>query len=72
VFAVAAVPDVTTVAASERRTPTEIENDRVMAGQLAVAEGARKAEQLQREAKALWEQHRERRPARMDYSRFQF
>jgi hypothetical protein len=64
--------DLAPVALPDPRTPVEIENDRVMAEQLAVAERAKLAEQAQAAARQQWEQHRDRRPARMDYSRYTF
>jgi hypothetical protein len=54
----------------KRRTKAEIANDRIIAEQMEIAEGAKRAGAMAQAAKAEWERHRPREPVGMDYSRF--
>ena len=56
----------------KRRTRAEIANDRVVAEQAAVAEGARHAERLRAEARERWEAGRPCGPVGVDRGRFVF
>lgn len=51
-------------------TRQERETARIVADQARVAEGARRAEQMEREAKAAWEANRSPEPVGFDRSRF--
>jgi hypothetical protein len=63
--------DVVPVEPKRRRTRAEIANDRIIAEQMKIAEGAKRAEQMRLAAKAEWERGRPREFGGFDHSRYQ-